>query len=237
MYWRSLCSVNALFLSYFTGTSPISILHVWSVRCIKVDVASVEPDDTGRTFRPLEARPRRRLKPVRTPRVNKVRFDFEDVTPEERHALTALCTEYVWRIDNGYAAAVPALFTVDGSMELPWGTPSGAAELKVAWEERAGRAIRTRHMLSHLRFSRLGADEIAGEVSLTLYHADAEGPAPATPAAVGEHIDVYRRGDDGRWRIQSRRFCPAFSSDTTIPLPERKPAGAADLPQALSRGK
>jgi hypothetical protein len=36
--------------------------------------------------------------------VNKVRFDFEDVTPEERHALTALCTEYVWRIDNGYAA-------------------------------------------------------------------------------------------------------------------------------------
>ena len=109
--------------------------------------------------------------------MNKVRFDFEDVTPEERHALTALCTEYVWRIDNGYAAAVPALFTADGSMELPWGTPRGAAELKAAWEERARRAIRTRHMISHLRFSRLGADEIAGEVSLTLYHADAEGPA------------------------------------------------------------
>jgi hypothetical protein len=73
--------------------------------------------------------------------VNKVRFDFEDVTPDERHALTALCTEYVWRIDNGYAAAVPALFTADGSMELPWGTPRGAAELKTAWEERARRAI------------------------------------------------------------------------------------------------
>jgi hypothetical protein len=48
---------------------------------------------------------RRRLKPERTPRANEVRFDFEDVTPEERHTLTALCTEYVWRIDNGYAAA------------------------------------------------------------------------------------------------------------------------------------
>jgi ketosteroid isomerase-like protein len=169
--------------------------------------------------------------------VNKVRFNFEDVTPEERHALTALCTEYVWRIDNGYAAAVPALFTADGSMELPWGTPRGAAELKAAWEERAGRAIRTRHMISHLRFSRLGADEIAGEVSLTLYHADAEGPAPATPAVVGEHIDVYRRGDDGRWRIHSRRFSPAFSSYAPIPVPEHKPAGAADLPQARSKGK
>jgi phytoene dehydrogenase-like protein len=127
-------------------------------------------------FSHLETWPRRRLKPARTPRVNKVCFDFEDVTPDERHALTALCTEYVWRIDNGYAAAAPALFTADSSMELPWGTPRGAAELKAAWEERAGRAIRTRHMISHLRFSRLGADEIAGEVSLTLYHADAEAP-------------------------------------------------------------
>jgi hypothetical protein len=53
--------------------------------------------------------------------VNKVRFDFEDVTAEERHALTALCTEYVWRIDNGYAAAVPALFTADGLARFPGG--------------------------------------------------------------------------------------------------------------------
>src|ERR1700733_13570448 len=140
----------------------------------------VGPDENGRRFQPPgnRASPPPRLKPERTPRVNKVRFDFEDVTPDERHALTALCTEYVWRIDNGYAAAVPALFTGDGSMELPWGTPRGAAELKAAWEERARRVIRTRHMISHLRFSRLGADQIAGEVSLTLYHADAESPAP-----------------------------------------------------------
>src|ERR1700726_2272198 len=165
------------------------------MRCIQVVIGAVEPDETVDGFSHLGTRPRR-LKPGRTPRVNKVRFEFEDVTPDERHALTALCTEYVWRIDNGYAAAVPALFTADGSMELPWGTPRGAAELKAAWEERARRAIRTRHMISHLR-----ADEIAGEVSLTLYHADAEGPAPATPAVVREHIDVYRRGDDGRWRI------------------------------------
>jgi ketosteroid isomerase-like protein len=194
-----------------------------------VDIGCVEPDENGRRFQPPgnRASPPPRLKPERTPRVNKVRFDFEDVTPDERHALTALCTEYVWRIDNGYAAAVPALFTADGSMELPWGTPRGAADLKAAWEERARRAIRTRHMISHLRFSRLGADEIAGEVSLTLYHADAEGPAPATPAVVGEHIDVYRRGDDGRWRIHSRRFSPAFSSYAAIPVPERKPADAA----------
>ena len=91
-----------------------------------MDIGSVEPDEIGAVFSHLETGPRR-LKPERTPRVNKVRFDFEDVTPEERHASTALCTEYVWRIDNGYAAAVPALFTADGSMELPWGTPRGAA--------------------------------------------------------------------------------------------------------------
>jgi hypothetical protein len=95
------------------------------------------PTKTVAGFSHLETGPRRRrLKPERTPRVNKVRFDFEDVTPEERHALTALCTEYVWRIDNGYAAAVPALFTADGSMELPWGTPKGAAELNAAWGKR-----------------------------------------------------------------------------------------------------
>jgi hypothetical protein len=72
-------------------------------------------------FSHLGTGPPRRLKPARTPRVNKVRFDFEDVTPNERHALTALCTEYVWRIDNGYAAAVPALFTADGLARFPGG--------------------------------------------------------------------------------------------------------------------
>ena len=159
--------------------------------------------------------------------MSKVRFEFEDVTVEERHALTALCTEYVWRIDNGQAASVPALFTSDGSMELPWGTPKGAAELEAAWEERSKRAIRTRHMISHLRFSRLGEAEIAGEVSITLYHADAEGPAPATPAVVGEHIDVYRRNAAGQWRIHSRRFSPAFSSYAAIPVPARNAAEAS----------
>ena len=48
---------------------------------------------------------------------------------------------------------------------------------------------------------------------------------------------VDRRGDDGRWRIHSRRFSPAFSSYAPIPVPEHKPAGAADLPQARSKGK
>jgi len=59
----------------------------------------------------------------------------------------------------------------------------------------------------------------------------------AQATAEAEQAVAKARGDDGRWRIHSRRFSPAFSSYAAIPVPERKPGRAAGLPQAPSKGK
>ena len=140
-------------------------------------------------------------------------FDYLGVSPELRAQLTALCTEYVWRLDNGHAARVTELFTDDGVWEGPWGAMRGRAELQTAWNARAQRGVRTRHMLTNLRFLRNGADRASGQISQIVFVAEGDAPFPADPNIIAENIDEYRRGSDGIWRFESRRI--AMLADKT----------------------
>lgn len=133
-------------------------------------------------------------------------FDYRSVTTETRLALTALCTEYVWRIDNGHARTIPDLFTDDGEWIGPWGTMAGRAALDTAWTERAARTVRTRHMLTNLRFTQPSADRATGQVGQIVFVADGDDPMPTAPSILAENLDDYARGPDGVWRIRSRRI-------------------------------
>lgn len=133
-------------------------------------------------------------------------FDYLAVDPALRAALTALCTEYVWRVDNGHAARVPELFTEDGAWTGPWGTLRGRAELDKAWTERARRTVRTRHMLTNLRFTRHGPDRASGQISQIVFAADGDAPFPVAPSIIAENIDLYAQGADGIWRLASRQI-------------------------------
>jgi hypothetical protein len=141
-------------------------------------------------------------------------FDYLGVSPELRAELTALCTEYVWRLDNGHAARVPELFTEDGAWEGPWGMMRGRAELETAWNARAQRAVRTRHMLTNLRFLRHDADRASGQVGQIVFVAEGDSAFPTDPTIIAENIDQYRRGSDGVWRFESRRI--AMLADKTL---------------------
>lgn len=140
-------------------------------------------------------------------------FDYRGVSPDLRAELTALCTEYVWRLDNGHAAQVPELFTDDGAWMGPWGVMQGRAELEAAWKARAQRDVRTRHMLTNLRFLLHGEDRASGHVSQIVFVAEGDAPFPTDPNIIAENIDEYRRDSDGNWRFESRRI--AMLADKT----------------------
>ncbi len=79
-------------------------------------------------------------------------------------------------------------------------------------------------MISNLHFLKVREEEISGTISLTLYLGKEGEKLPATPALVGEHMDVYHRVAGGGWRFQSRRFQIAFSSLGELPLSNIGPA-------------
>lgn len=133
-------------------------------------------------------------------------FNYLGVTPDTRTALTALCQEYVWRIDFGHAQTVPELFTDGGAWEGPWGVMTGQAELAEAWTRRAGQTVRTRHMLTNLRFSQVAADEALGWIGQIVFVADGEEEMRTAPSIIAENIDRYGRDSDGIWRFASRRI-------------------------------
>lgn len=133
-------------------------------------------------------------------------FDYLSVDPALRAELTALCTEYVWRVDNGHAATVPELFTENAEWLGPWGTMRGHAELQKAWDTRAQRTVRTRHMLTNLRFIRQGPDHAQGQISQIVFAADGDDPFPTQPTLIAESHDSFARGPDGVWRFASRRI-------------------------------
>jgi hypothetical protein len=132
-------------------------------------------------------------------------FDYLGVDATTRAALTALCTEYVWRIDNGHAQTVPELFSDDGEWIGPWGTMAGRAALDEAWTARSLRTVRTRHMLTNLRFTQSAPDRALGQIGQIVFVADGPDPMRPTPSIVAENIDDYVCGPDGVWRIRMRR--------------------------------
>lgn len=132
-------------------------------------------------------------------------LDYLGVSPVLRAELTALCTEYVWRVDNGHAAHIPDLFTAEGVWIGPWGTMRGQTELDAAWKKRAQWTVRTRHLLTNLRFSAPSPDRAEGHISQIVFAADGDAPWPTDPSVIAENIDSYARDADGVWRFASRR--------------------------------
>src|SRR5919112_3442476 len=81
---------------------------------------------------------------------------YSQIGTADRAALTALCVEYAWRVDNYYTETVPELFVDDGVWEA-FGDPMiGKEALVKGWTARAsiGDRLLRRHLISNLRFAK-----------------------------------------------------------------------------------
>ncbi|HKP79318.1 MAG TPA: nuclear transport factor 2 family protein [Phenylobacterium sp.] len=144
---------------------------------------------------------------------------YLSVSAADRAAIEALCIEYAWRIDNGFAAQVPELFTDEATWEGPHGITRGRQELEALWTARAQRPGLTRHLISNIRLARSEQGVMQGWVSFTLLTA-APGAEPLpSPTLVADHIDTYHQREDGAWRFASRRVSAVFYEGQWAPQP------------------
>jgi hypothetical protein len=144
-------------------------------------------------------------------------FAYDTLSIADRTALTALCTEYCWRVDFGHAERIPDLFTDDCTWVGPpgaavGGTVHGRAQMIDHWKRRAQVPVTTRHLLSNLRFVQDSPKSARGWISLTCYVAYRGEPKPAAPKIVVDYLDAYEKGADGRWRIKERRIEGVFGA-------------------------
>jgi len=71
--------------------------------------------------------------------------------------------------------------------------------------ERVASTVRTRHIVSGMRFIDRGNGEATGSTVFTVFMHDGAGPGSAVPAIVGEDTDEFVCTDVG-WRFVSRTF-------------------------------
>jgi ketosteroid isomerase-like protein len=146
---------------------------------------------------------------------------YDALSVDDRAALTALCTEYMWLKDNFRGEKVPELFTDDCVWTPSQRTPHTRKEVRgrkaiiEAWSNRT-REILTRTLISNLRFVKDGPAAARGWVHFTEYAAHLDEVKVPVPIVIGDWIDTYVKGVDGRWRIKSKTTEIAFGGFRSV---------------------
>jgi hypothetical protein len=122
-------------------------------------------------------------------------------------ALRALCNEFYWLVDHGYADRTRHLFTENVCYEAQGIATVGIDALMERMKARAQRRKpETRHDAAAFRFHQEDAASVAGYSMLIVYRG-----AP-TPAVIADVHDLFRCGADGLWRIARRRIVQVMAN-------------------------
>jgi SnoaL-like domain len=127
------------------------------------------------------------------------------VSDADHLALSRLVEEISWRIDHGRADAVWELFVPDGVLAAGAAPLVGQDAIRDWGRTRAASAVRTRHIISGMRFTDAGDGRATGSTLLTVFMHEGDDRGPAIPSVVGEDTDEFVRTEAG-WRFVSRTF-------------------------------
>ena len=138
-----------------------------------------------------------------------------------RSEIEELVVEHAYLLDHGRFAEIVDLYTDDCEVTrtLPpfttaaFATARGKAALAATFADPASFPANPRtmrHVLTNLRFERIGEDAASALHTWSGYRHEGPGIGVAHPMAVGDYEDEYRRGGDGRWRIHRRKIVIAF---------------------------
>jgi hypothetical protein len=142
-----------------------------------------------------------------------------------RVALEDLNTAFCYHLDHDDVDALLELF-VD-AVYYTHGTrvSRGKAELEEVFRSRSATTKRTaRHLYSGLKLDIESATHARGTCVCLTFGAYGEPPlSPAIPTLVADFVDVYVRGDDGRWRFKERHIHRIFvAPDNPGPIGEKR---------------
>lgn len=125
----------------------------------------------------------------------------------DARALQALCDDFCWLVDHGFADRTRHLFTDDVRYQAQGRSSEGILLLMQRMAERAARREPcTRHVVSGLRLHQQSDAHIEGYSMLIVYRNS------SLPALLADVHDRFVRGDDGRWRIADRMILPVMES-------------------------
>ena len=147
---------------------------------------------------------------------------YSQIGAADRAALTALCVEYAWRVDNYYTETVPELFVDDGVWEA-FGDPMiGKEALVKGWKARAsiGDRLLRRHLISNLRFAKGSDGVVRGWHALTYFQGERGQTTMPSVTMVGEYHDTYQKNADGTWLFKTRKMIPIFPDSWSSPTPK-----------------
>jgi hypothetical protein len=142
-----------------------------------------------------------------------------------RVALEDLNTAFCYHLDHNEVGALLDLFVEDVYYTHASRVSRGKAELAQVFRSRSATKPRTaRHLYSGLKVEIESATRARGMSVCMTFGQYGEPPlSPATPTLVADFVDVYVRGDDGKWRFQERHIHRIFvAPDNTGPLGQKQ---------------
>jgi hypothetical protein len=132
------------------------------------------------------------------------------VSDADHVALSRLVVEISWRIDHGRADTVWELFVPDGVLDTSDAPLVGHDAIREWGQARDVSTVRTRHIVSGMRFIDRGNGQATGSTLLTVFMHDGPEQGAPVPAVVGEDTDDFIRTDVG-WRFVRRTFETLFA--------------------------
>jgi hypothetical protein len=144
---------------------------------------------------------------------------------EIRVALEDLNTAFCYHLDHNEVDALLDLFVEDVYYTHASRVSRGKAELAQVFRGRAATKPRTaRHLYSGLRLEIESATRARGTSVCMTFGQYGEPPlSPAIPTLVADFVDVYVRGDDGKWRFQERHIHRIFvAPDNAGPIGQKQ---------------
>ena len=129
-----------------------------------------------------------------------------------RAALEDLNTAFCYHLDHNEVEQLLGLFTDDVFYTHGPRRTNGKRELEQVFRSRNATAPRTsRHLYSGLRIDIESTTRVRGTSVCMTFGQNGEPPlSPAIPTLVADFVDVYARGDDGKWRIKERHIHRIF---------------------------
>jgi hypothetical protein len=129
-----------------------------------------------------------------------------------RVALEDLNTAFCYHLDHDEVEPLLELFVDDVYYTHGTRVSRSKAELEQVFRSRSVSSPRTsRHLYSGLKLTIESATRARGTcVCMTFGQHGLPPLAPAIPILVADFDDLYRRGEDGRWRFQERHIHRIF---------------------------
>lgn len=133
-------------------------------------------------------------------------------------AIHQLISDFAYSIDIENGARTAELFTEQGWYESDSRRSTGRDAIRLAYERRAARGVRTsRHIFTNVIVERAGDGNYRGKSLLLLFAEDGHPPLLPTPLLVADVEDEYSF-DGNSALIQSRQLRSIFRSDSHDPV-------------------